>query len=433
MVPFGGAEAGKVMDSFSMTGARSGVGTPGIGSLPRVAREGRFVLCEEAARDGAQGKTLLLASQRVELFRRSAAVLGEWGDTCFVAMVGFPAIGEAEVEVIRETLANVDRGYQQLVCRGLAPELRLGVDLARRARAGRVLFVVPVSEAMAGAMLHVGAERAVERAKDLLRLALDHAAGEVAVDVCLADMGRAEPDFVAAAANQLTSEGAELIMLADTVGALHPLGHQRQLSRITAQLEPRVCIHAHFHNDQGLGLALNLAALEMGHRVFGASWLGLGERSGLGHTEELLGILATASNEQLADLGTTRECLGVDGWAPLEIVPTARWLSNELGLPRRQTDPFVGTGVNSISTGTPFVAPRIFQPFDAEGVLGVAPTVVLTHLASARVVQAVAAARGLHLEPAEVAEVQARAKARAYETGKAEVDLDEVLGPGEGR
>jgi 2-isopropylmalate synthase len=93
----------------------------------------------------------------------------------------------------------------------------------------------------------------------------------------------------------------------------------------------------------------------------------------------------------------------------------------------------VGTGVNSISTGTPFVAPRIFQPFDAEGVLGVAPTVVLTHLASARVVQAVAAARGLHLEPAEVAEVQARAKARAYETGKAEVDLDEVLGPGEGR
>ena len=421
------------MNSANMPTAQKELLMPGIGRLPLVAREGRFVLCEEAARDGAQGKTLLLASQRVELFRRSAAVLGDWGDACFVAMVGFPAIGEEEVGVIRETLENLDRGYQQVVCRGLAPELRLGVDLARRARAGRVLFVVPVSAAMAGAMLHVEAELAVERAKDLLRGALDHAAGEVAVDVCLADMGRADPGFVATAANEFTCEGAEVIMLADTVGALHPVGHRRQLSRITAQLDHRVCVHAHFHNDQGLGLALNLATLEMGHRVFGASWLGLGERSGLGHTEELLGLLAAATDEQLADLGATREDLGVNRWSPLEIVPTARWLSRELGLPRRQTDPFVGTGVNSISTGTPFVAPRIFQPYDAEGVLGVAPSVVLTHLASARVVRAVAAARGLQLEQAEVAEVQARAKARAYATGRAHVELDEVLVPGEER
>ena len=141
------------MNSANMPTAQKELLMPGIGRLPLVAREGRFVLCEEAARDGAQGKTLLLASQRVELFRRSAAVLGDWGDACFVAMVGFPAIGEEEVGVIRETLENLDRGYQQVVCRGLAPELRLGVDLARRARAGRVLFVVPVSAAMAGAML----------------------------------------------------------------------------------------------------------------------------------------------------------------------------------------------------------------------------------------------------------------------------------------
>ena len=65
-------------------------------------------------------------------------------------------------------------------------------------------------------------------------------------------------------------------------------------------------------------------ALELGHRMFGTSWLGLGERSGLGHTEELLGVLATATDRQLSDLGTDRDRLGVSGWRPERIAETAR-------------------------------------------------------------------------------------------------------------
>ena len=400
---------------------------PGPGVLPETIREGRLVLCEEVARDGAQGKTLLLGPQRVDLFRRTAEVMGERADECLVSMLGFPAIGPGEVECVKECLEALDVGYQQVVCRTIEPDLVQCIELMRDARAGRVLFVVPASRPLASAMMHATPEEALEEAVRLLRLGLEHAAGEVSIDVCLADIGRAEPEAVADAANRLTREGAEVIMLADTVGRLHPSGHRDRLTRITRRLEPEVCVHAHFHNDLGLALGLNLQALELGHRMFGTSWLGLGERSGLGHTEELLGLLATATDEQLGELGTDRDRLGVSGWRPERIVETARAAAAALDMPRRVTDPFVGTGVNSISTGTPFVAPDVFQPYDAEGLLGVPRTVELTHLASTRVVEEVARERGLELTREAALELRDRIKAEAYATGRARIDLDEPL------
>ena len=379
------------------------------------------------ARDGAQAKTLLLGPQRVDLFRRTAEVMGEYADECLVSMVGFPAIGPGEVDCVRQCLEALDVGYQQVVCRTIERDLLQCIELMRDAHAGRVLFVVPASRPLASAMLHATPEEALEEAVRLLRLGLEEAAGEVSIDVCLADIGRAEPDAVADAANRLTREGAEVIMMADTIGRLHPLGHRDRLTRITRRLEPEVCVHAHFHNDLGLALGLNLQALELGHRMFGTSWLGLGERSGLGNTEELLGVLATATDGQLEDLGTDRDRLGISGWRPERIVETARAAASVLDMPRRVTDPFVGTGVNSISTGTPFVAPDAFQPYDAEGVLDVPRRVELTHLASTRVVEEVARGLGVELSREAAATIRDMIKAEAYASGSARFDLERVL------
>ena len=91
-------------------------------------------------------------------------------------------------------------------------------------------------------------------------------------------------------------------------------------------------------------------------------------------------------------------------------------------MPRRVTDPFVGTGVNSISTGTPFVAPAVFQPYDAEGLLGVPRTVELSHLASTRVVEEVARALGVELSREAAVALRDRVKAAAYASGTARVD-----------
>ena len=393
--------------------------TAGIGSLPETVRSGQLVVCEEAARDGAQAKTLLLASERIELFRRTSEVLGEAAETSLVSMVGFPAIGPEEQAVIQETTDGFRVGYQQVVCRTIAEDITQGIALMRSAHAGRVLFVVPASEKLAGPMLHLTPEQALKRAHELLGEALDVAAGEVAVDVCLADIAHADPGHLVDAANALTHAGAEVVMLADTVGGFH-LTQQRQLmERLARERDEEVVFHAHFHNDLGLASALNLQALQTGVRMFGTSWLGLGERVGLGHTEELLAQLVTASDAQLADLGTERESLGVHHWNPEQIRPTAAWLSSVLELPRRITDPFVGTGVNAISTGTPFVDPQAFQPYDASRLLGKAQSVELTHLASSRVIAAILEELDEVVTDAEVRALRSWTKAEVYERGVA--------------
>ena len=166
---------------------------PGPGVLPLTLRDGRLVLCEEVARDGAQGKTLLLGPQRADLFRRTADVLGKHADECLVSMVGFPAIGLGEVDCVRHCLDVLDVGYQQVVCRTIERDLLQCIGLMRDAHAGRVLFVVPASRELASAMMHTTPAEALEEAVRLLRLGLEEAAGEVSIDVCLADIGRARP------------------------------------------------------------------------------------------------------------------------------------------------------------------------------------------------------------------------------------------------
>jgi hypothetical protein len=46
-------------------------------------------------------------------------------------------------------------------------------------------------------------------------------------------------------------------------------------------------------------------------------------------------------------------------------------VSEYTGVDLKVTDPIVGTGVNSISTGTPFVDTKSFQPFDPKAVLDI--------------------------------------------------------------
>ena len=144
--------------------------------LPRTIRDGRLVLCEEVARDGAQGKTLLLGPQRVDLFRRTADVMGEHADECLV-MVGFPAIGPREVDCVKHCIEALDVGYQQVVCHTIERDLLECIALMKDAHAGRVLFVVPASVPLAAAMMHATPEEALEEA-GVSRLGLERADGE---------------------------------------------------------------------------------------------------------------------------------------------------------------------------------------------------------------------------------------------------------------
>ncbi|MEU7025734.1 hypothetical protein AB0A60_03480 [Streptomyces sp. NPDC046275] len=209
-----------------------------------------------------------------------------------------------------------------------------------------------------------------------------------------------------------------MVVLADTIGAQLPRACRDMFGAVRAAAGDDVVLASHLHNDLGLGLANTLEALAAGVRVVSSSWLGIAERAGMTATEQLLFLLARHGDELLG--------AGATPWwtAPdlTRLPKIARRVSEETGVPLGVTTPIVGTGVGTISTGTPFVHPRLFQPYDPAEVLGIEPEVLLTQMASARVVTAVADRLGHRLDPEQTRAAMAWAKTRAFRTSTAVVD-----------
>ncbi|TDC75968.1 2-isopropylmalate synthase [Streptomyces hainanensis] len=388
------------------------------------ASAGRLVVWEESARDGAQAKTLMPGGFRVRLAREHGAVFGADGPRHVVFAAGFPAVCAEEFEAVRQVAVEAE-GHVSVaaVCRGTRADVRQAVTSVRGSAHARVMVVVPASDAMAGVMVHQDARAALAHGTELVKAARDLDDG-VAVDVCLADASRAHHPLMADAAEELTAAGAGTVILADTVGRQLPIEAAEMFARVGAAA-PNTVLGSHLHNDLGLGLANTLQALRAGVRVISSSWLGLAERSGMVATEQVLFLLAHHPERAATLLGASP---GADLWwrAPdLTRLPTiAALVSEQTGVPLTVTTPIVGTGVGTLSTGTPFVAPDLFQPYDPKTLLGVEPTVVLTQLASGRVVTAVAARLGHRLDAAQARAATAWIKTRAFTAGRATVDED---------
>ncbi|WP_217451631.1 hypothetical protein [Candidatus Frankia nodulisporulans] len=404
------------------------------------AQAGRLVLWEESARDGAQGKTLMNAEFRIRIARKQGQIFGVHGARHVVFAAGFPAVCGEEFEVTRRVALEVDGAVSPAaVCRATAADVRQAVAAVHAAARRRVMIVVPASDLLADVMLHRTARAMLTLAPELVdeAHAADRTAGGVtgtlSVDVCLADAPRADPVLLAELAERVTAAGAGVVVIADTIGDLLPTQTARLFDRLHHSIGDQVVLASHLHNDLGLGLANTLAALRAGVRVAACSWLGLAERSGMVATEQLLFLLAYRP-EIVADLlgDTDAPGRGADLWwaePDLTRLPEiAEMVSARTGLPLSVTTPIVGSGVGTISTGTPFVHPGAFQPFDPRRVLGVEPHVLLTQLASARVVQAVAERLGFAPDRAQTVAALRWVKQEAYRRDQAVIPDEDLAG-----
>ncbi|MFJ1866427.1 2-isopropylmalate synthase [Streptomyces sp. NPDC088097] len=412
------------------------------------ASAGRVVLWEESARDGAQAKTLMGADFRVRLAREQGRIFGADGPRHVVFAAGFPAVCAEEFEAVRRVAREAEGAVSvAAVCRATRDDVRQAVASVRGSAHARVMVVAPASEAMARVMTHTGAAGALAAAVDLVKAARDQD-DAVALDVCFADASRADHGLMGRYAAETTAAGAGVVVLADTVGEQLPQQVEGMFTAVRSAAGADTVLASHLHNDLGLGLANTLGALRAGVRVLSSAWLGLAERSGMVATEQLLFLLAYRADRTRELLGLGAAGLvgsvgvagsvglagagarvGGDGGGPWWTEPDltrlpgiARMVSDETGVPLTVTTPIVGSGVGSISTGTPFVHPELFQPFDPERLLGIEPQVVPTQLASARVVTAVAARLGHTLDAGQARAAMAWVKARAFRTGRAVVD-----------
>jgi 2-isopropylmalate synthase len=117
--------------------------------------------------------------------------------------------------------------------------------------------------------------------------------------------------------------------------------------------------------------------------------------------------------------------LGFDGQSLFLSPPDLKMLqkiailvSEYTGIPLKVTDPIVGTGINTISTGTPFVDTKSFQPFDSETVLDIPRKIHVTQLASHRVIVEVAKSFGYQLNEIQINQILDHVKKVPYQTGR---------------
>ena len=394
--------------------------------IQETARAGQMVIWEEAARDGGQAKTLMNAAQRIALARAQGAMFGQHGPNQLIFGIGFPSICREEFEIVRQVAAEVDNCAVTTAGRATKEDIDLNLEAVRGSSYGRFVFFFPVSAPMCQTLLHESPAKTLEHGLNMARYALDRADG-LPIDVALADAPRADPNFVAEAALALAEEGVALVNLCDTVGDLYPYQSYEFTRAIVAQIEraeSKATLAVHLHNDLGFGLANNLEAIRAGVRVISTSWLGLAERTGLAATEQVLFALSHKTEALAKWLGFEQPLWRT---APdlKQLVPLAQQVSQITGVPLKVTDPIVGSGVNSISTGTPFTAPALFHPFNPQEVLGVPSQIVLTHLASLRVVSAVAEELGFELNRAQAAIALSWVKREAYQRNQAVVPRPE--------
>ena len=193
--------------------------------------------------------------------------------------IGIPVMGEREVALIQQIVASVRSArtmvWARMTAEDLAAALRCGADI--------VHLSISVSD--------IQIERKLRRSRDWVLATLCRSVDEAAdagatVSVGFEDASRADPDFLARAAQLAQAHGAVRVRYADTLGLLEPFGAHERIARLRREID--IGIEMHAHNDLGLATANTLAAVLAGASHASTTVNGLGERAGNAALEEVV-------------------------------------------------------------------------------------------------------------------------------------------------
>jgi len=385
-----------------------------------------FVFWEEIARDGAQAKTILSAEQRAEIANEHSTIFGKNSPDHLVFAAGFVSVGKEEKEIIKKLADLVENCYLAVNCRSAREEIDDSIDAIKNAKYPRIAYVFPGSERLCRLMLHKTQKEALNQGIEIAKYAKDKA-GNIPVDVQIAASFDADPKFIAEAASALKEQGIAIVHLGDTRGRIYPQETADYMTELIKNSDSDQLYGLHFHNDLGFSLANNFEGIKQGVTLAASSWLGLAERNGIVSTE-LLTFLLSYEPENIA------KRLGFDGrnlfLSPPELKllkPIAEKVSKYTGIELKVTDPIVGTGVNTISTGTPFVDTVSFQPFDSHDVLGINKKIYVTQLASKRVIKEVGLELGFSLSDEKIEILLEKVKEIAYKKNRSIFPQNELI------
>lgn len=232
----------------------------------------RVVVNDVGPRDGLQNQPRILTpEQRLQLIEALVAAGMkhiEFGS--FVSPKAVPAM--AGTDALAAKLPKGDVEFTALI-----PN-RKGYDLAKAAGVRSMALVVAASKTMNEKNIRMDTDAALAVCTEVLAQARIDG---IPVQACIATSwecpfeGATDPGVVSQLAARLRADGADRVIIADTIGAAHPGQVRSLMSRLVREM-PADRLTCHFHDTRAMGVANAYAALDAGIRRFDASVGGLG-------------------------------------------------------------------------------------------------------------------------------------------------------------
>ena len=222
--------------------------------------------------------------------------------------LGLPGAGPFHVNHIDAMLSHMgENGYDlrpgcavRTVVSDIEPLVDLQAKHERQIQASAFLGTSPIRQYAEGWTM----DRILSTAEKAVSFALDN---DIPVMFVTEDTTRSKPEEIKAVYTRALELGADRICVCDTCGHVTPNGVRKLLAFIQDEVIPDagvkrrdIEVNWHGHQDRGLGVANNLAAVEAGADVIHGTALGVGERAGnapIDQTLVNLSLMGVISND----------------------------------------------------------------------------------------------------------------------------------------
>jgi isopropylmalate/homocitrate/citramalate synthase len=273
-----------------------------------------IAVCDVGPRDGLQNEPdTLPAATRAELVSRLAAAgLRRIEAVSFVRDDRVPKMAGAE-----EVVVTAERGGAELI--GLVLNER-GYERFAATNLDRLNCTLAATEEFNRRNGNASLAEAIARVQAILARAERPAAVTISCAWGCPFEGEVDPGVVADVCEQF--DGADELVLADTIGVATPRPVRRLVERVSILGKP---VGAHLHNTRNTGYASAWAALDGGATVLDASVGGLG---GCPFSPNATGNIATEDLVWQLERDGVRTGIDLDALAGV-----SRWLADVLGRP----------------------------------------------------------------------------------------------------
>jgi 2-isopropylmalate synthase len=225
--------------------------------------------------------------------------------------LGLPGAGPFHIGHIDAMLTHMgENGYElrpgcavRTVVSDIEPLVELQAKHERQIQASAFLGTSPIRQFAEGWTM----ERILSTAEKAVTFAVDN---DIPVMFVTEDTTRSKPEDIKAVYTRAIELGADRICVCDTCGHVTPNGVRKLLTFIQDEVIPDagvkradIEVNWHGHQDRGLGVANNLAAVEAGADVIHGTALGVGERAGnapLDQTLVNLSLMGVINNDLTA-------------------------------------------------------------------------------------------------------------------------------------